>query len=875
MKLKQILMCILIYLISFQVVWGDEHISPVARLESTHLMHYGNNITFDGSNSYDPNGEIILYQWEITSMKDQVKLLLEGVNPNVDLEKGFYDVLLKVTDNEGAIGEDQMLLAMTGQCTFDINQDSKLGLEEAIYTLREIAILNSPVTPDKIVIDSQDFSTLSEEKKDEISNCFIAQNPIILKNTNKEDIKKLLNIIDIDGLTVSFPNEIEDVQFYGIDIDKGEYWELIVVPVSESLSYTINDNEVISYSVETYSQEQLFNDDINTLLENWINNNNRLSSDNSFRKKIYSEIKNTDLDDPDIDLNKLAKFYHKTILYNEPNGIYSFNYHYATVHQKTELDEEYDWFYLRQDCTLSPKTIKYNNNERIHNYIKKYEIGIGDFSDYNENKFCPNITIVEHRPENMIDNKLISYNISKTIGGEVSTNTNIGAGISFPQGIEINNETGIAFTKNKSNTFSYAAEYSIEDVEMTDLSDAFRAKWLYEIDDSDLDKNINESIINYPCKLSSSTFSPKHTIIFNINSKTIDGFYSVNVPVHFRWTRKNAAVINSKIYESIKEFEKVTYLTLPLTRKKEQLDFKISTFGNKVNLKIVNNQGLQKCEWNIYNCFDDDCNTTILPNYIGENCEEIEESLTISGYYLIKLDAIDINGINIPKTKTFYLPNSGKIIVDKNEVNFGNVDFEKLSYKQINVTNDSDVTTALKINTAPPFECTISDLVLLPKESKTIILKFKTITPGFHQGKLNIVANNSIDPISIDLYGKYQTKHKYQLFKFEDSESHTWSNAKSLCEIQGTHLAVITSIEENNYIQEIFQSNKSCWIGGYRISSSDNWKWCNGEEWIFTNWEVGEPSSHSFEHHVEMYLSNGKWNNEYLYKPDYYICEIE
>jgi hypothetical protein len=85
------------------------------------------NITLDGSQSYDSDGEIVLYQWYLQHRENpDHNVTIESPDAIVVMtgaEPGFYDVSLTVRDNFDATGTASMLLA-TGQCTqTDLDQD--------------------------------------------------------------------------------------------------------------------------------------------------------------------------------------------------------------------------------------------------------------------------------------------------------------------------------------------------------------------------------------------------------------------------------------------------------------------------------------------------------------------------------------------------------------------------------------------------------------------------------------------------------------------------------------------------------------------------------------------------------------------------------
>lgn len=101
--------------------------------------------------------------------------------------------------------------------------------------------------------------------------------------------------------------------------------------------------------------------------------------------------------------------------------------------------------------------------------------------------------------------------------------------------------------------------------------------------------------------------------------------------------------------------------------------------------------------------------------------------------------------------------------------------------------------------------------------------------------------------------------HGYAVF----DNSMSWTEAKEFCESLGGHLAVITSEDEQNFIDNLIKtsSKSSFWLGGYEVGY-DNWKWITGEPWNYTNWKRGQPD-HSFgdtENYLGIWEGNG-WND--------------
>ena len=67
-----------------------------------------------------------------------------------------------------------------------------------------------------------------------------------------------------------------------------------------------------------------------------------------------------------------------------------------------------------------------------------------------------------------------------------------------------------------------------------------------------------------------------------------------------------------------------------------------------------------------------------------------------------------------------------------------------------------------------------------------------------------------------------------------------WFDVKDLCESMGGHLATITSLEEQKFLQSAIlkSGNDYCayFIGGQK--ADNKWQWITGEEWDYTAWEV-------------------------------------
>lgn len=122
----------------------------------------------------------------------------------------------------------------------------------------------------------------------------------------------------------------------------------------------------------------------------------------------------------------------------------------------------------------------------------------------------------------------------------------------------------------------------------------------------------------------------------------------------------------------------------------------------------------------------------------------------------------------------------------------------------------------------------------------------------------------------------------------------TWSEARDAAAaavLEGTaqgygHLATVTSPEENTFVFTRYPgdalSNK--WIGGFQPDASavdTGWQWITGEPWVWTNWNISEPSNkfyaaYGFENATTYWDSTGKWNDapqEWQYFNGGYLIE--
>ena len=135
---------------------------------------------------------------------------------------------------------------------------------------------------------------------------------------------------------------------------------------------------------------------------------------------------------------------------------------------------------------------------------------------------------------------------------------------------------------------------------------------------------------------------------------------------------------------------------------------------------------------------------------------------------------------------------------------------------------------------------------------------------------------NDINPVSTATY----QGHTYMLFERTSSEGKdddrmVWSKVSAYCQSLGGTLACITSAEENAVVAALVNSyGKPCWIGGNALENSGRFVWETGEEFLYTNWDAGEPNNKGGNQNFIRMYTNGLWDDceESSYA---FVCEFD
>ncbi|TFK09509.1 pseudouridylate synthase 7 homolog-like protein [Platysternon megacephalum] len=101
-----------------------------------------------------------------------------------------------------------------------------------------------------------------------------------------------------------------------------------------------------------------------------------------------------------------------------------------------------------------------------------------------------------------------------------------------------------------------------------------------------------------------------------------------------------------------------------------------------------------------------------------------------------------------------------------------------------------------------------------------------------------------------------------------------FDSLKQRCSQAGGQLASPRNAAENAAIQQILVLyNKSAFLGINDIQTEGRFKYLNGENIVYSNWQTGEPNDNGVEDCVEMY-SNGKWNDKSCGEKQLIVCEF-
>ncbi|XP_071459429.1 C-type lectin domain family 10 member A-like isoform X1 [Marmota flaviventris] len=121
-------------------------------------------------------------------------------------------------------------------------------------------------------------------------------------------------------------------------------------------------------------------------------------------------------------------------------------------------------------------------------------------------------------------------------------------------------------------------------------------------------------------------------------------------------------------------------------------------------------------------------------------------------------------------------------------------------------------------------------------------------------------------------------EHESSCYWFSQSDR-SWPEADQNCQLQNSHLVVVTSLEEQKFIEKHMSSVPS-WMG--LTDQNGPWRWVDGTDYErgFKYWRPNQPddwTGHGLGggEDCASFSYNGRWNDDVCRRPYHWICEIE
>ncbi|XP_077118750.1 uncharacterized protein LOC143774865 [Ranitomeya variabilis] len=101
----------------------------------------------------------------------------------------------------------------------------------------------------------------------------------------------------------------------------------------------------------------------------------------------------------------------------------------------------------------------------------------------------------------------------------------------------------------------------------------------------------------------------------------------------------------------------------------------------------------------------------------------------------------------------------------------------------------------------------------------------------------------------------------------------SWDLAREECYKMSSILVMIKDKTESESLKKLFTPGKNYWIGLRRDAREVHvWKWLDGTQVTFTNWDVNEPNYYSSREHCGE-TKSGPWNDRNCIDNLFYICK--
>ncbi|XP_018429119.1 PREDICTED: hepatic lectin-like [Nanorana parkeri] len=99
-----------------------------------------------------------------------------------------------------------------------------------------------------------------------------------------------------------------------------------------------------------------------------------------------------------------------------------------------------------------------------------------------------------------------------------------------------------------------------------------------------------------------------------------------------------------------------------------------------------------------------------------------------------------------------------------------------------------------------------------------------------------------------------------------------WAQAEMICLNRGSHLVIINSQAEQNFLQSK-TNRRYYWIGLTDLETEGTFKWIDGTGLSYTSWRNGEPNDGLGKEDCAHLFSEGKWNDYPCNSNSSAICE--
>ncbi|XP_069858271.1 C-type lectin domain family 17, member A isoform X2 [Dipodomys merriami] len=107
---------------------------------------------------------------------------------------------------------------------------------------------------------------------------------------------------------------------------------------------------------------------------------------------------------------------------------------------------------------------------------------------------------------------------------------------------------------------------------------------------------------------------------------------------------------------------------------------------------------------------------------------------------------------------------------------------------------------------------------------------------------------------------------------FFSSTTASWDEARSFCQESYSHLVIVNSFAEHNFISRAHGSPRVYWLGLSDKDREGEWRWLDGSRVTLSFWDPQEPNN-SHEEDCASMNRGGSWNDLSCAKTTYWICE--